>query len=73
MLPLLTVEREHQDGLSASLSLRGIEWELIILDLVNTLHFANVLTICSIDELGKERHIMSQSTIVILELFEANA
>ena len=55
------------------MSLRCIEGELIILDFVNTLHLTKNLTVCCIDELGKEGDIMPESTIVILELFESDS
>ena len=55
------------------MGLRCIEGELIILDFVNTLHFTKDLTVCGIDELGKEGDIMPKSTIVILELFKSDS
>ena len=72
-MPLLTVEREHKDGLSASLSLWSHKCERIILDLADALHLADVLTIGSINELGVEGNIMVERSVIILELLEADA
>ena len=73
MLPILFVKGKFQDCLGALLSFWSVPDESIIINVVDGANFTNLCSSGLVDELHIQRHVVSQSAVVILELFEADS
>ena len=69
---MLLVERDHQDGLGISSSVWCPEDEGIIINLIDLLNFTQLGAI-HVFKLCVQWYIVSYSSILVLELLEANA
>ena len=71
-MPLLHVEREHQDSLGAVQSFWCPEDEGIVVNLFDRLYFTDLGTV-HIFKLGIKRYVVANRPILILELLETDA